>query len=157
MCIDDAVKSRLVSSNVVRLTKAPKLAKKEIVILSKSEIARLIETAKEIDHAFMFVYSSLVSSYHRQGRSPFGEPISPTNFSRRYFKPLLKKCNISSDFTFHGLRHTHATLLLRQGVNPKIVQERLGHSSIKVTMDTYSHVLPDMQKQTVEALRGIFQ
>jgi len=89
--------------------------------------------------------------------SPFGEPMSPTNFSRRYFKPLLKKWNISSDFTFHGLRHTHATLLLRQGVNPKIVQERLGHSSIKVTMDTYSHVLPDMQRQAVDALQGIFQ
>ena len=84
--------------------------------------------------------------------SPFGEPISPTNFSRRYFKPLLKKCDISSDFTFHSLRHNHAKLLLRQGVNPKIVQERLGHSSIKVTMDTYSHVLPDMQRQAVDAL-----
>ncbi|MBQ3443028.1 MAG: tyrosine-type recombinase/integrase, partial [Selenomonadaceae bacterium] len=52
------------------------------------------------------------------------------------------KCNISSDFTFHGLRHTHATLLLRQGVNPKIVQERLGHSSIKVTMDTLATFYP---------------
>lgn len=89
--------------------------------------------------------------------SPFGEPISPTNFIRRYFKPLLKKCHINENFTFHGLRHTHATLLLQQGVNPKIVQERLGHSSIKVTMDTYSHVLPDMQKQAVDALQGIFQ
>lgn len=60
--------------------------------------------------------------------SPFGEPIIPTNFIKRYFKPLLKKCGISEDFTFHGLRHTHATLLLQQGVNPKIVQKRLGHS-----------------------------
>ena len=89
--------------------------------------------------------------------SPFGEPISPTNFSRRYFKPLLKECHINPDFTFHGLRHTHATLLLQQGVNPKIVQERLGHSSIKVTMDTYSHVLPDMQRQAVDALRELFK
>ena len=55
MCIDEAVKSGLVSSNVVRLTKAPKLTKKEIVILSKSEIAQLIEAAKEIDHPFMSV------------------------------------------------------------------------------------------------------
>ena len=84
--------------------------------------------------------------------SVFGQPIRPTNFLRRYFRPLLKKCGISEKFTFHGLRHTHATMLLKQGVNPKIVQERLGHSSIKVTMDTYSHVLPDMQRQAVEAL-----
>lgn len=89
--------------------------------------------------------------------SPFGEPISPTNFTRRYFRPLLKKCKINEDFTFHGLRHTHATLLLQQGVNPKIVQERLGHSSIKVTMDTYSHVLSDVQRQAVDALQGIFK
>lgn len=88
--------------------------------------------------------------------SPFGSPISPTNFNRRYFKPLLKQCRIGEGFTFHGLRHTHATLLLQQGVNPKIVQERLGHSSIKVTMDVYSHVLPDMQKQAVDALRELF-
>ena len=84
--------------------------------------------------------------------SVLGQPIRPTNFLRRYFRPLLKKCGISENFTFHGLRHTHATMLLKQGVNPKIVQERLGHSSIKVTMDTYSHVLPDMQRQAVEAL-----
>ena len=88
--------------------------------------------------------------------SPFGAPISPTNFVRRYFHPLLKKCGIKDGFTFHGLRHTHATLLLQQGVNPKIVQERLGHSSIKVTMDIYSHVLPDMQQQAVDALKGLF-
>lgn len=86
----------------------------------------------------------------------FGNPISPTNFNRRYFRPLLKICGIDENFTFHGLRHTHATLLLKQGVNPKIVQERLGHSSIKVTMDTYSHVLPDMQRQAVDAMEKIF-
>ncbi len=89
--------------------------------------------------------------------SPFGTPISPTNFTRRYFRPLLQKCGIDERFTFHGLRHTHATLLLQQGVNPKIVQERLGHSSIKVTMDTYSHVLPDMQRQAVDAMEKIFE
>lgn len=87
--------------------------------------------------------------------SVFGNPISPTNFSRRYLHPLLKKCGLNENFTFHGLRHTHATLLLKQGVNPKIVQERMGHSSIKVTMDTYSHVLPDMQQQAIDALSKI--
>lgn len=57
----------------------------------------------------------------------------------------------------HGMRHTHETLLFQQGVNPKIVQEHLSYSSIKVTMDTYSHVLPDMQRQAVEALRELFK
>ncbi len=43
-------------------------------------------------------------------------------------------------------RHTHASLLLKQGVHPKIVQERLGHGSIQITLDTYSHIVPSMQK-----------
>jgi len=54
------------------------------------------------------------------------------------------------------LGHTFPTLLLKQGVNPKIVQERLGHSSIKVTMVMYSHVLPDMQQQAINALKELF-
>jgi integrase len=47
---------------------------------------------------------------------------------------------------FHDLRHTHATILLQMGVNPKIVADRLGHTSVKITLDTYSHVLPSMQQ-----------
>ena len=54
---------------------------------------------------------------------------------------------------FHDLRHTHAAMLLKQGVNPKIVQERLGHSSISITMDIYSHVMPNMQKDAMENFR----
>lgn len=46
------------------------------------------------------------------------------------------------------MRHTHATLLLLQGVNPKIVSERLGHADVRITLDTYSHLLPSMQKDT---------
>jgi integrase len=50
---------------------------------------------------------------------------------------------------FHDLRHCHATLLFNQGVHPKVVQERLGHSTISMTLDTYSHVVPGMQEQAV--------
>ncbi len=46
----------------------------------------------------------------------------------------------------HDARHTHASLMLKQGVHPKIVQERLGHSSIQITLDTYSHVAPGLQE-----------
>ncbi|HHY96353.1 MAG TPA: site-specific integrase, partial [Firmicutes bacterium] len=57
---------------------------------------------------------------------------------------------------FHDLRHTQATLLLKKGVHPKVVQERLGHSSINITMDTYSHVLPGMQKEAALVLDSLF-
>lgn len=51
---------------------------------------------------------------------------------------------------FHDLRHTHATLLLKAGVNPKVVSERLGHSSVTFTLDTYAHVIPGMQPEAAE-------
>ena len=53
---------------------------------------------------------------------------------------------------FHDLRHTHATQLLREGIHPKVVSERLGHSAIAITLDIYSHVLPDMQQEAAEKL-----
>ena len=49
----------------------------------------------------------------------------------------------------HDLRHTHASLMLQQGVNPKTVAERLGHSSVTITLDTYSHLLPGIQEEVV--------
>lgn len=57
---------------------------------------------------------------------------------------------------FHDLRHTHATILLSMGENPKVVQERLGHANIATTLNTYSHVLPSMQKNTADKLNDVF-
>jgi integrase len=52
-----------------------------------------------------------------------------------------------SKVRLHGLRHSHATQMLAEGVHPKIVQERLGHASLAITMDIYSHVMPNMQAE----------
>lgn len=57
---------------------------------------------------------------------------------------------------FHDMRHTHATILLQMGENPKVVMERLGHSNVSVTLNTYSHVLPGMQKNVAEKLNNAF-
>lgn len=77
-----------------------------------------------------------------------GTKMLPSNL-RRTWNRLLEKCNVPK-IRFHDLRHTHATLLLKQGVHPKIVQERLGHANIKVTLDTYSHVLPGLQEEAAK-------
>ncbi len=86
-----------------------------------------------------------------------GKPINPSNLYHREFKSLLKRAGLWSEdkskrFTFHSLRHTCATLLLSKNVNPKIVQEMLGHATITQTMDTYSHVLPGMSDVAATAL-----
>jgi site-specific recombinase XerD len=73
-----------------------------------------------------------------------GGPWRRRHIHFQQFKPLLKRAKLP-DIRFHDQRHTSATLLLSQGVHPKVVQERLGHSQISVTLDTYSHVLPTMQ------------
>lgn len=86
----------------------------------------------------------------------WGSAFNTSNFTSRYFKPLLEKIGVSEKFKFHDLRHTHATLLLLKGVAVKVVSERLGHSTIAMTQDTYAHILPEMQEKAVEALEGIF-
>jgi integrase len=68
------------------------------------------------------------------------------------FKRLLKRASLPQTTRFHDLRHTCATLLLAQGVHPKYVQELLGHSSITITLDTYSHVIEGMGDQTARAM-----
>ena len=67
------------------------------------------------------------------------------------FNPLLKRAGLPQ-IRFHDLRHTCATLLLTEIVNPKVVSEMLGHSNIAITLDTYSHVLPNMQDSAARAL-----
>ncbi len=73
-----------------------------------------------------------------------GRPIEAQNLMRRSFYPLLERAGLPR-MRFHVLRHTAATLLLAQGVHPKVVQEMLGHSTISLTLDTYSHVIPGLQ------------
>ncbi len=67
------------------------------------------------------------------------------------FQRLVKGSNIDH-VRFHDLRHSHASQLLKQGINPKVVSERLGHSSIAITMDTYSHVLPGLQEEAASKI-----
>jgi integrase len=82
--------------------------------------------------------------------STIGTPMGPRNVVRE-FKELLQKAGLP-EIRFHDLRHTAATLMLQEGVHPKVVQERLGHSQISITMDTYSHVLPAMQEEAAVKL-----
>lgn len=81
-------------------------------------------------------------------------PKDPHYISKK-FRKIKSSLNITQ-IRFHDLRHTHATMLLKEGIHPKIVADRLGHSQISITLDTYSHVIPNMQKSAIEELENKF-
>jgi integrase len=80
-----------------------------------------------------------------------GLPLAVSVLGERTFARLTKDASLRP-IKFHGLRHTCATLLLQAGAPMKVVQERLGHKKIAITMDTYSHVLPSMQQDATQRL-----
>ncbi len=124
------------SRRTVRLTP-------QAVEVLKSHLERQI---REID--------ALGDHYDDQGlifTSEARTPINPSNLRQRSFAPLLNEAGLPH-IRFHDLRHTCATLLLSTGVHPKFVQELLGHATIAITLDTYSHVLPSMGGQAADAM-----
>ena len=84
---------------------------------------------------------------------PNGAPIHPVLFTY-YFRRRVLASGVRS-IRLHDLRHTHATHALQAGVHPKIVSERLGHSTISITLDIYSHALPSMQRDAAEAVAAL--
>lgn len=100
-----------------------------------------------------------------------GRPHTISNITRRYFKPILETiwppvedadgrkspAPGSKHITLYALRHSCATLLLMHGTNPKVVADRLGHASVVMTLDTYSHVLPHIQEEATDAMERIMK
>jgi len=80
-----------------------------------------------------------------------GTPLDAQNIVNRYFKPLLHRADLP-EIRWHDLRHTCATLLLSRGTHPKMVQHLLGHGSIQLTLDRYSHWIPSMGRATAEGM-----
>lgn len=84
-----------------------------------------------------------------------GSPLAP-NAVTLAFKRIIRKAGLKQ-IRVHDLRHTHATLMLKAGVHPKIVSERLGHANIGITLDTYSHVLPGLQEAAAQRFDQLFE
>jgi integrase len=82
-----------------------------------------------------------------------GKPIGSSNL-RQTFASLVAKADLPK-IRFHDLRHAAATLMLQRGIHPKVVQERLGHSSISMTLGIYSHVLPSLQEDVADRLDAL--
>jgi len=86
---------------------------------------------------------------------PDGSPINP-NAVTLAFRRIIKRAGVK-DVRIHDLRHTHASLMLKAGIHPKVVSERLGHANIGITLDLYSHVLPGLQEAAAEKFDRIFE
>ena len=82
-----------------------------------------------------------------------GTPYHPEVVSR-YFRQAVKEAKLPQ-IRPHDLRHTHATLALRAGIHPKVVSERLGHATVSITLDTYSHAIPAMQEEAAQLIAGL--
>lgn len=93
----------------------------------------------------------LGSAYQDHGlvvSTTLSTPMSPDNL-RRHFNRMIKESNLPK-IRFHDLRHSHATIMLQLGEHPKVVGDRLGHSRSSITLDTYSHVTPNLQKRAAQ-------
>ena len=80
-----------------------------------------------------------------------GAPLRASNFRRRFWLPAVK-ASVGLPCRFHDLRHSHAAILIKAGVHPKVIQKRLGHSSIRTTLDTYGHVFDGLDREAAETL-----
>lgn len=125
------------SRRSINLSKTTAEALREHRIDQQSERLRMGERWKGLDLIFT---------------TQAGGPLLLSNLHRKHFKPILERAKLSKEFRLYDLRHTCATLLFDKDVHPKIVSARLGHSSIKLTLDVYSHVLPNMQERASNAL-----
>jgi integrase len=74
------------------------------------------------------------------------------SFYPRHYKPAVERADLPTRLRFHDLRHTCAALLIAQGAHPKEIQERLGHSTIKLTFDRYGHLLPTLDERLRDGL-----
>lgn len=84
-----------------------------------------------------------------------GTPLLPDTITHAWVK-LVRRCGLHG-VRLHDARHTHTTTMLKQGIPPKIVQERLGHSTISTTLETYSHVAPGLQQAAAMAFDDVLQ
>lgn len=135
------------------LFKAPKTEKARRQVALPSLVLEELRTLRDAQTEH---HRLLSEGYHDHGLifcQASGKPLYAHNVVRRDFHKVLERAKLPR-IRFHDLRHCHATLLLQRGVHPKVVQERLGHTTIGMTLDTYSHVMPGMQEQAVRRLEA---
>jgi integrase len=134
---------------------APKTARSRRTIPIPASVVRALISHKRRQAEARLKVGAKYRNYDLVFATREGTPIMPRNLLSRHFKPTLRRAKLPDSIRLYDLRHTCATLLLSANEHPKIVSERLGHASITLTLDTYSHVLPSMQQAASEKLERI--
>lgn len=122
----------------------PKTAKGRRSVALSPSTTIMLRQYHEQQQAIRIIMGTTLSAYDLVFSQPDGSPLKPDTITNTFLR-IARKAGLLN-VRLHDLRHTHATLMLQQGVHPKIVQERLGHATIAITLDTYSHVLPGLQE-----------
>ena len=148
-----AVRRALIPNGREVIVSEPKTVKGRRVIaidpgtieVLKAQAARQLEEQNDWDDGW--VETGLVFT-QEDGSALDHESIS------RYWRQAVKM-SMLPQIRLHDLRHTHATLALQAGIHPKVVSERLGHATISITLDTYSHAIPAMQEEAAALIAGL--
>jgi integrase len=146
-----AVRQTIQEAEGKRIMKGPKTPRSRRVIALPSVVVEALRQHRAEQAQARLLLGSRYANPELVCTQSDGSAWWASNFDRT-FRNAKKRADI--DVRFHDLRHTHATQLLIAGVHPKVVSERLGHASIGITLDTYSHVLPSMQEEAAERVDG---
>jgi integrase len=146
----EVVISKTLEQGRDKAAKEPKtMSSRRRILLSAQTVAVLCEHRKALAEAG-YKGPLMFPSLRRQGYLDYA------SFVDHYYYPALQKAGLPR-YTFHTLRHTCATLLLQRGVNVKVVSEWLGHKTVKITLDTYGHVMPTMQVQAAAQMSALLE
>ena len=131
----------------------PKTAKSRRTISLTSGLVKALKSYKAKQAEQKLAMGELYEDQDFVVANELGGIVHPNTFHATY-RRMLKRTGLE-EFNFHTLRHTHASMLLHKGINAKVVQERLGHASMTMTLDVYSHLMPGMQETVVIAMDGV--
>jgi integrase len=131
----------------------PKTEKSNRVIVVSDTIINELECQQEKQKESKSIMGQAYNDYDLVNCYDDGLPINPSNYTHRFAK-LLKR-NGLPHIRFHDLRHTNATLMLKQNIPAKVASERLGHSTVSITLDLYSHVLREMQEEAAKKIDNV--
>lgn len=137
------------------LIQAPKTAGSVRSIAISDNVVTELREHKRKQNEFRLRFGSQYHNHDLIAPRPDGKPMDPRGINE-HFDEMIRKSG-APKIRFHDLRHTHATIMLQLGEHPKVVSERLGHKDVNITLNTYSHVLPNMQQDAAKRLFDAFK